>query len=442
MNAAPGGGPGTGEAEEERLVWPGVAAHFADLTQAGALPGLGVAVSGGGDSLALLVLLDDWRRRGGGPDLAVATVDHGLRADAEDEAGQVGAFCARFGLAHDTLHWRGWDGRGNLQDAARRARYGLLAEWAASRGLAHVALAHTADDLAETLLMRLARRAGLDGLSAMAARSCRHGVTFHRPALHLQRAELRALLRARGIGWAEDPSNADPAFARVRARQVLAALAPLGLDADDLATVARRLSDDRDTIRHYVAQAGGDLTRMQGGDLLIARDGFAALPVGVARRLLVQGLRWIGGAEYAPRAAPLDALVQGLRCGQGGGTLAGCLITMEDTALRIAREAQAVAGLRGLPGAAWDGRWRMVPPAGMTLPEGAEVAALGDAGLAELGDAWRQAGVPRSSARALPAAWRGGDLLAAPLTGHPASWRADLMRDHAGFLHALAAADA
>ena len=133
---------------------------------------LGVAVSGGGDSVALLCLMADWAA----PRevrLAAATVDHGLRPEAAAEAAGVAALCGRLGLAHATLRWEGWDGRGNLMDAARRARRRLLADWAAEQGLAAVALAHTRDDQAETVLMRLARGAGVDGLSAMAGKSRR-----------------------------------------------------------------------------------------------------------------------------------------------------------------------------------------------------------------------------------------------------------------------------
>ena len=104
-----------------------------------------------------------------GCDVAVATVDHGLRPEAAAEAAEVAAICAGLGVPHEILHWH-WDGAGNLQDAARRGRMALLADWARRRGLRTVALGHTEDDIAETFLMRLARDAGVDGLAAMAAR--------------------------------------------------------------------------------------------------------------------------------------------------------------------------------------------------------------------------------------------------------------------------------
>ncbi|MDZ7710725.1 MAG: tRNA lysidine(34) synthetase TilS [Roseovarius sp.] len=190
-----------------------VRAHFASAPPAR----LGVAVSGGSDSVALLHLLNDWRGAGG-PDLRVATVDHGLRPEAADEAAQVSRLCGALGLAHDTLHWAGQATRGNLPDQARRARYRLLAGWARRHGIADVAIGHTENDLAETFLMRLARGAGVDGLAAMRGHWQADGITFHRPMLALGREHLRDMLRARGQGWADDPTNTDPAYLRPQAR--------------------------------------------------------------------------------------------------------------------------------------------------------------------------------------------------------------------------------
>ena len=186
----------------------------------GALPAFGVAVSGGGDSVALLLLARDWAARAGRAVEAV-TVDHGLRPGSAGEAAEVAALCARIGVPHDVLAWRGWDGNGNLQDNARRARRSLIADWARSRDVGAVALGHTLDDQAETLVMRLARGSGVDGLAAMAAESRAEGIVWLRPMLGLRRADLRAWLMAEGVGWAEDPSNEDEGFARVRVRRAL-----------------------------------------------------------------------------------------------------------------------------------------------------------------------------------------------------------------------------
>ena len=143
---------------------------------------LGVAVSGGGDSMALLHLMHGFCSFHA-IKLRAVTVNHGLRAEAASEAGMVRRYCATLGVRHDTLLWNDWNGTGNLQNAARDARYGLMAAWAKEHDINTIALGHTADDQAETFLMRLGRRSGVDGLAAMSNRIIREGVTFVRPLL-------------------------------------------------------------------------------------------------------------------------------------------------------------------------------------------------------------------------------------------------------------------
>ncbi len=153
---------------------------------------IGIAVSGGGDSTALLLSL----ARGfaeTGVTLHAATVDHGLRPEAAAEARAAAGQAADLGISHDTLRWQGWDGAGNLQDQARRARYALLSDWARGQGIPTVALGHTSDDRAETVLMRLGRAAGVDGLAAMHRERWVDGIRFLRPMLSLTREDLREL---------------------------------------------------------------------------------------------------------------------------------------------------------------------------------------------------------------------------------------------------------
>lgn len=402
-----------------------VRAHFASAPPAR----LGVAVSGGSDSLALLHLLNDWRGAGG-PALRVATVDHGLRAQAADEAAEVARLCNALGLAHDTLHWAGLAARGNLPDQARRARYRLLGDWARRHDITDVAIGHTEDDLAETFLMRLARGAGVDGLAAMRARWQQGGVAFHRPMLALGRAHLRDMLRDRGQGWADDPTNTDPAYLRPQARATLAALAPLGLDSPTLAATARRLAEARAALGAYARRAATDIASVEGGDLLWRRDEFAHLPDETARRLLLAGLAWMTGRDYPPRGAAMTAFLAAARCGRRM-TLQSCVLSASPRHLRLAREYRAVARLRVASGAVWDGRWRATAPASDT-PR-ATIAALGAAGLRACPD-WRAGGLPHASALTSPGLWRGATLIAAPLAGWPNGWRMQPLRDLTDYL--------
>ncbi|MCW8844072.1 MAG: tRNA lysidine(34) synthetase TilS [Rhodobacteraceae bacterium] len=386
---------------------------------------MGVAVSGGSDSTALLHLAAEWAGAAGAR-LVAATVDHGLRAAAEAEAEAVGDLCRSLGVEHAVLEWRGWDGAGNVQAEARAARYRLLAEWGARARLDYVLLGHTMDDQAETFLMRLARRAGVDGLAAMAARFNRNGQAFGRPLLGQRREELRDALRARGVGWIDDPSNEDARFDRVKTRAVLGGLADIGIDAHALSTVSENMADVRAALDWQVAQIAAQAVEIEAGDLRIDLAALAAVPEEIARRLIVAALLWVAGGAYAPRRAPVQRMLVDLREGRGG-TLAGCVLTVRHGAVRVAREPAAVSDIQST-GPVWDGRWQVEGPW-----QGGEILrALGEEGLGQIKD-WRAAGVPRQSLLASPSVWREGQLIGAPLAGYGEGWQARLCADRAGF---------
>ena len=173
----------------------------------------GVAVSGGSDSMALLLLM----HQAAPGRVAAATVDHGLRAESAAEAEAVSRICAELGMAHSILRATA-PIRGSVQAAARTARYALLEEWRAAQQIDYILTAHHADDQAETLLMRLNRASGVAGLAAIRDRNGR----ILRPVLGWRRAALRAVVDAAGITAADDPSNRDPRFDRARMRAALA----------------------------------------------------------------------------------------------------------------------------------------------------------------------------------------------------------------------------
>ena len=376
--------------------------------------------------MALLLLAVD-----AGLQVRAVTVDHGLRPEAAAEAAWVGRLCAGLGVHHDTLRWLGWDGAGNLQDQARRARLSLIADWARAAGLGAVALGHTQDDQAETVLMRLARRAGVDGLSAMAAERRAQGMIWRRPLLSVSRDDLRAYLRASGQAWIEDPSNDMLRFDRVKARRALAALAPLGITPEVLAGVADQMRRTRSALDHQTEAAARQIVRIEGGDVVMDRAGFQAQPDEIRRRLLVGALGWVGSAEYGPRAASVQALLTAVAAGRGG-TLAGCRVSLRGPRLRVAREWQAVRDVVAVPGQLWDRRWIVRGPDF----NGLDVRALGEAGLSAAGD-WRKSGLPRASLLASPSVWRAEVLIAAPLVGSTAGWTAELAGGGDGFFLSL-----
>jgi len=391
--------------------------------------GLGVAVSGGGDSMALLHLLARWRVEGG-PEIAAVTVDHRIRPEGAAEAAFVAGVCAALSVPHATLVWQGWDGKGNLPDQARRARYGLIADWARQRGFAQVALGHTMDDQAENFVMRLARGSGVDGLAAMAHRRKAHGILFLRPLLWARREELRTYLRAMTAAWVDDPTNEDTAYERVQARQALAVLAPLGITAESLVATAHRL----DMARTALNQAAHDLARaaarVEAGDVIVRRDPFDAAPLETQARLMAHALCWIASAEYRPRFAALGEVMRQIAAGKRA-TLHGCLIMPRRGGYHITREAAATPG-DGAPDRLWDGRWCVSGP----LEPGISVRALGKTGLAQMPvppDRTR----PQASFLAQPAIWRGEQLVAAPLAGWGNGWRAELAQDEEDFFTSL-----
>ena len=374
--------------------------------------------------MAMLHLLAPWARARG-IRLRVATVDHGLRTQAGAEAAMVGRESARLGIGHDILEWRGWRGRGNLQHEARAARRMLLAGWARDHGFEAVALAHTRDDQAETFLMRLARGSGVDGLSAMQPASRAGGVAWLRPLLRIGRAELREWLGARGIAWAEDPSNEDTRFERVRVRKALGILAELGISQDGIAATAERMQRARAALDHYTHEAARAIVRLQAGDVLIGAEGLAALPEEIRLRLMAHSLCWVSSADYRPRLQPLIEALADVNAGRTR-SLHGALMRREGAEIRIFREHAAVIGLKGIPGQPWDRRWIVTGPENLVQDNALAVMALGEEGLAQCPD-WRETGLPRASLLATPAVWKGEELLAAPLAGKGRGWQARLL---------------
>ena len=372
---------------------------------------LGVAVSGGGDSIALMHILADCAPAKGVA-LEAATVDHGLRPGSAEEAAFVAETCKALGLRHETLRWEDWDGHGNLQAEARAARYRLLGRWAGRRRLDSVALAHTLDDQAETFLMRLAREAGVDGLAAMDEVFERDGARFWRPALALERAELRDYLGRHRLGWRDDPSNDDASFDRVKARRALTALAPLGIDAAGLRAVAVNMAAAREALERSTWETARRVARETAGDVVFDRAELLLAPYEITRRLMLAALAWVSGAGYAPRREAVSDLIGAILHGRPH-TLSGCIVATDARSVRIAREFNAVKDVSAPVGGLWDGRWRVEGPDA----EGLVVRALGEAVSACVD--WRGTGLPRASLLATPAVFdeNTNTLVAAPLAG-------------------------
>ncbi|NNE51015.1 MAG: tRNA lysidine(34) synthetase TilS [Sulfitobacter sp.] len=395
---------------------------------------IGVAVSGGGDSMALLDLLQIFCTAEG-ITLHAATVDHGLREGSAEEAAIVADQCKRIGIAHETLLWKDWTGEGNLQAEARKARYALLARWAQGLGIDTVALGHTADDQAETVLMRLARRAGVDGLSAMRARRVREGITWVRPLLSVRRRALRTYLRAKGIDWIEDPSNEDQIFDRIKARQALAALAPLEIDVEGLCEVADQLRQAREALEWQTFITAQKAVTLPAGAVVIGEKLFETEPAEIRRRLFVRALNWVSGSAYPPRRAAVSAVICQVARGQAG-TTDGCHVRRIGGAIWVFRELNAVRSVACPLDKLWDNRWRITPPEKLGDAAGLEIRALGEEGLLQCPD-WRETAVPRVVLLSSPAVWRDDALVAAPLAGKGENWHAEVKNGEDAFFATL-----
>jgi tRNA(Ile)-lysidine synthase len=305
---------------------------FADWKAA---PALLLAVSGGPDSIALMWLAARWRRAlTRGPRLIVVTVDHGLRSEAAREAREVKRLAKALDLPHRTLRWTGVKPRTGLPAAARAARYRLLAQAARTSGATHILTAHTRDDQAETLLMRMLRGSGIAGLAAMARESEREGVLLARPLLDVPKSQLVATLSKAKIAYAEDPTNRDAAYTRPRLRALMPVLAEEGGDSRNLARLASRLARANAAIevladgaeRYLALRDRNDASRF-GFDA----TAFAGLAEEIRLRLLKRAIDRVGHegpAELGKLEVLLSALDRAIADGQPRlkQTLAGAVI--------------------------------------------------------------------------------------------------------------------
>jgi tRNA(Ile)-lysidine synthase len=412
----------TRETSAEPLSLAEFEAALAALARFEASPSLAVALSGGPDSLALAILADRWARQQGGQVCAL-TVDHRLRPESEAEIQQLGVWLAARGVRHEVLAWSGAKPNSGIQEAARIARYRLLAGWCREHGCLHLLTAHHREDQIETHLIRRRARSGVDGLAGMSAIRELDGCRLLRPLLGVGRERLAAFLAAEHQPFITDPSNLDPAFERSRYRH------GTGVMPD-----SAEVSAWCDLIRQYgtVRQA-----RQRDADALFGRyvslhpAGFAmvdpavvsAASSGLSERILSAVTVAIGGAVYAPRKERVARLRDRLGdAGAGGHTLGGCRFTRWRGRVLVFRElGRAAQPFRLTPGTSilWDRRFRVVVPP--TANSSFTIGYAGSAGAAQLDfpvPPMREGKMPRLLFPILPVFWDGEGVAAVPHLGH------------------------
>lgn len=389
-----------------------------------------LAVSGGPDSMALMVLAAEWRERALPlrPIMTVATVDHGLRAESGHEARQVAAEARRLGLSHATLTWDGLKLRRGLPMAAREARYRLLEDHAYTFGAARVAVAtaHHCGDQAETFVMRLARGAGIDGLSGMCSERPLRGsspVVLARPLLAFPKSCLIATLTVREMTYVEDPTNGDYRYERVRVRSLLTELEVVGFSPETLSVSARRLNSAREALGYAEEYFMTSLNLSFGNEVFarLDRRAFENGPAFLRQKILSRLIRRYGGASPAPQLSELEDLVAWMQCDSTStATLGGTMISSGSRYIRIWREAGRLAHgeVSLVPGEAqvWDRRFVLRVSTEGTMASGnVTVKPLGEKGYAAIVTRLAPARKPPTRAAiALPSFWVGDTFIAAP----------------------------
>jgi tRNA(Ile)-lysidine synthase len=290
-----------------------------------------VAVSGGGDSLALMHLLAGWAKAQNVTPPVVLIVDHTLRKESASEARKAAAFARKAGLAAHILTRKGAVPQSGIEAAARDARYGLMGGWLRKHHIATLYVGHTLDDQAETFLLRLGRGSGLDGLSAMRALapfpvSDFADLNLARPLLGFARAGLRDFLKRLDQAWLEDPMNAETRFARSRIRGLMPALEAAGLSSARIAAAAAHLARARAALELATEAVLARAARADGARVLLDAGALMAAPREVGLRALAALLMTVSGDAYRPRFEALERLFDSIGSGKlgRGATLHGC----------------------------------------------------------------------------------------------------------------------
>lgn len=310
--------------------------------------------------------------------LSALTVDHGLRLESASEAKQVAEWCGALGVEHHILRWTGEKPGTGIQAKARAARYDLMAAWCREQGVGVLLTAHTLDDQAETVLMRLARTSSLDSLSGIPRHGQWKGLRLYRPLLGERRERLRSYLQEIGQGWIDDPSNDDPRFERVRIRKVLPGLAEIGVTPERLAALAEEASE----VTQALWGAADDWTRTH---VTAFPEGYCQFGVspyddqteGLKTRILALLIQRFGGGKW-PEPAELSLLSAWLSLqALGRRTLGGAIIVRRKRSILLGREPGRIDAVPVTVPASgtlvWDRRFEI------TAAAGSKVAASGRA---------------------------------------------------------------
>ncbi|MEH6401769.1 MAG: tRNA lysidine(34) synthetase TilS [Sneathiella sp.] len=330
-----------------------------------------IAVSGGSDSMALCLLAQKWCEKNS-VNLVGLTVDHGLRVEAAREAQQVCSWLQERGISHYTLKWDGPYPEAGIQQAARDARYKLLSDKCLGLGATHIFLGHQLEDQLETLLLRLSKGSGVQGLAAMNLVSTRGAFTLVRPLLNISRADLRVFLNNSGQVWIDDPSNENPIYTRTKLGDVLEKLTALpGSSMTSVALASQRLQRADRALNAITEEFLSTLVVISPfGYVSFPIDFCDKMPEDIGLRFLDRIFTYVRGGSTRPVLMSLENLLTDIRKNSGfkAATLAGCQLQKFENSWIVCRE----PGRNGLPitgfekahSLLWDNRFLVVDHSG------------------------------------------------------------------------------
>jgi len=364
-------------------------------------PSIAVAVSGGGDSMALLLLMKQHLTPS--QSLSAVTVDHALRKSSAGEARQVKVWSKSLGIAHTTLKWRHGEIKTGIQAKARHARYQLMADWCAKHKIDALLTAHTKDDQAETVAMRMARTSSAKSLSAIWPETEIGGLMILRPLLSARREQLRDYLTINDQAWLEDPSNTDPRFERARLRGAGVALSLAGT-ADE---AQRKIKTAKRAAQKWLTQ---NLRRDVSSMVEFETEPFTKLTSPAQDEALIAIIEMLGGKvpELVKRQALLNWLKKPIATRR---SLGGVIFALRKNSVRVGREPSRISAstiqLAPTKALVWDNRFLATGPKGSTITFKAKVKALK-----------RIKNLPAFVDQGLPVIMAGDEVLATPHFSH------------------------
>ena len=323
----------------------------------------GLAVSGGGDSIAMLVLASEWAKANR-KNIKVVTINHNLRKESKKEVIFTKEFTEKLGHAHTTLEWKRQTEVGNLQSQASFARKKLISNWAQFNKIKTVLLAHTIDDQVETILMRFARGSGVDGLVGMKKKINLEGICWFRPLLAISRNDLRNFLKLKRISWKEDPTNQDRKYLRVKSRYIIDQLKQIGIDTDLIINTSKRMENAKQVLNDVAKIACYRyMTLKQWGDIEVEKELFYSCREDTFLRILAGIIRGISGNIYRPRYKELinfykDIITPSFK----GRTLCGVLARAINKKIIVFRREPSFPNCisdLSTKSIIWDGRWQL-----------------------------------------------------------------------------------